>query len=235
MKYWYSAFLLLVVTSFAHAEDKIINFSVQENIGLKEVPIIHVEVEISKTRDLYVALQDLDNGWKQITSKMKRLRKSGKYSLQLKVEDLKPGNYRWNAYIAPRGKNWNEKIGEQLSQNMRVVDADKYVEAIKFSNNDQIQKVVWPKVIADNSEYILNVAYAITQPRDLYIKLYNKVGWVELGSIKVPVAKPGEIKFPIADMIKVYGKGEFAWVANLSETGETEILGKKQGRVFTIE
>lgn len=213
--------------------DKILQFSVQENLGTQEVPKINVKVMVQKTRELYVSVQDLNNNNKRVTSTKKRIKKSGNYHFDIDIK-LKPGKYRFNAYLAPRGKGWNERIGNQLNAEMIVVNAPTYVKATEFSTNDKIKEIVWPKKITDNKEHTLTVNYNITEPRTLLVKLYNKKGWKVEGELKFPLKEPGQTSVPINNMLKSFGTGDFAWTAIISDKiGSAEI--NKKGNHFTIE
>lgn len=226
----------LLASFVANAEsDIVVNFTVQNKIGYEQIPLVQFEVKIDSPRDFHVAVKDLNNNWKQVTAKTTRVPQSGKYHFEMPIEDFKPGKYKWNAYLTPRGKNWNDRVGEQVSQTMVVVNKPSFEKQIKFSAKDAIKKVSWPKLIEDNAEYVLSIDFQITEPRDLIIKLLNANGWEKLGEIKIPVTQPGNLKLPIQNVLTDYGSGKYAWVAIVADKQTEKQVGKKLGRPFTVK
>lgn len=225
--------LLASFHGYTKEKDKILSFSVQENLGTAEAPKIKVKLTVDKTRELYVSVQDLNDNRKRVGSTKKRIKKSGNYHFDMDIE-LKPGKYRFNAYLAPRGKDWNDRIGNQLSAEMTVVDADKYVKPTEFSTTDKIKKIDWPQKITDNNAHNLIINYDITEPRTLIVKLYNKKGWKVEGTLKFPLKKPGQTSIPIDSMIKSFGTGDFAWTMIISDNSTNAEINKK-GKHFKID
>ncbi|WP_111977873.1 hypothetical protein [Algibacillus agarilyticus] len=172
--------------------------------------------------------------WKNIKTTRKRIKKSGKYHFKMPIENIKPGKYRVNAYLTPRGKDWQDKIGDQVGQNLTVVDADKYVKTINFNNMDKIKSAKWPKQINDNNEHILNIKYSLTEVRDLHIRLLNRKNWQAEGTLKFKVTEPGEISLPINNMLNDFPAGKYAWVMYLTAVDETERLSDKLGKNFIL-
>ncbi|EWH09216.1 hypothetical protein DS2_13684 [Catenovulum agarivorans DS-2] len=235
MKKIFLVFALLSQSFFSVNADEIVHFEVQPKLAVDDVPVVRVQVKLDKTRDLHVAVQDIDNNWKQVTSTMKRIKKSGNYHFEMPLDDLKVGNYKWNAYITPRGKNWNDKIGEQLSQNMQVVKAiPKQPAKAKMSQRDVIQKIAWPEVVSDNAEHVLEVKYAVTQARDLHFILYDKKGWKNMGNVKITVAEPGVFSLPISNILAEYPEGEYAWTVWLAEVDSEKQVTKPIGKHFKV-
>ncbi|WP_448248457.1 hypothetical protein [Thalassotalea agariperforans] len=228
-------FFTVVTSTLVKAEsDEILSLSSQEIIGLEEMPVIHIELNVDKTRDLYVALQNLETR-QPVKNTMKRIRKSGKYHFDFPLENIKPGKYRWNAYLAPRGKNWNDRIGQTVSQDVTIIAEPKYVKKVKFGKQDRIKSVNWPKQITDNKEQLLAIKFDVTEPRDLHIKLLSSVNWEEFGAIKYTISKPQDINIPFNDMLDNFEAGKYAWVVYLTEVDGTEsILPKKFGKHFEI-
>jgi hypothetical protein len=225
-------YILFSFNSYAKEEDKILAFSVQETLGSEEKPTVRIKLDIQKTRELFVAVQDINNKMQRVDSTQKRIKKSGNYHFDMDI-DLKPGKYRFNAYIAPRGKGWNERIGKQQSVNVTVIDAPKYIKKTKFSKTDKVKQITWPKSISDNTEQVLTIKYDITQPRILLLKLLNKKGWKEEAVLKLPLKQPGQQSLPINSMLSDFGVGDYAWAAIITDEETGEVI-TKQGKPFTI-
>lgn len=225
---------LLVVCSFsANAKDNFVSFSIKEKIGYQDAPTVFVELELNKTRDLYVAIQDAKE-WKTVKRTMKRVKKSGKYHFEIPVENLKPGTYRVDAYITPRGKDWNSRIGDSKQVMMQVVDEPNFVEQTAFSSMDKVRFVDWPEQIVGVQEAILMVKYEITEPRDLILKLLNSDNWQEHGELKFPVEEPGNFSLPLSHLTEDFNEGKYAWVIYLTEQGQNEPVSDKYGKHFVL-
>lgn len=215
-------------------EDEIIEITAQDIVGTEELPVIHIELTVKKSRDLHVALQDLSTQ-RPVKTTMKRIKKSGKYHFEFKTNGVKPGKYRFNAYLTPRKKNWNDRIGQTESHDIEIIDAVKYVKKVKFGNKDRIKSVKWPKKIIDNKEHQLLVKFDITEPRDLHIKLLSSGNWEEFGALKYTINKPQDFTMPFDNLINSFEEGKYAWVVYLTDVGgEDSILPKKFGKHFEI-
>ena len=60
--------LCIFCSAFVSAsEDMIVSLTTQKEIGFKQKPVAHIELKIQKTRDLYIALQDMESGMTQIS------------------------------------------------------------------------------------------------------------------------------------------------------------------------
>lgn len=215
-------------------EDQIIELTVQDKIGYEEVPMVNVEVKVTKQRELYVAVVDMAN-WQTIKRTQKRIKKSGKYHFKLAIEGLKAGQYRVDAYLAPRRKGWNDRITEPTQTNFDVINKPKRPKKSEFSKQDKINNVTFPKQVVGLEEVTLTVQYDITQPRELHIKLLDSGNWKEFGALKFPVNKTGEISVPLSNMTEDFPASKYAWVVFLSEKGKVEPLGKKQGKHFELK
>lgn len=246
-------FVLGVVFAYASSandgKEGIVEFTVQEKIGTAQVPVINVEVNVNKTRDLHVVFKEAKSG-KKIKSTFKRIKKSGSYYFKVKVGNLSPGRYQWSAYLAPRKKNWNDRLGEPVNQIMQVVNAEKFEQkAVKkqtkkvvrnnvkkkdFAKKDGFKKIDWPKNISTNDELILTVQYLVTQERDIHLKLLSSKDWEEHGALKVNVKENGKFSLPFSSMLENYGPGKYVWVMSITEVGNPDKILKKQGRHFVI-
>ncbi|AWB64997.1 hypothetical protein C2869_00430 [Saccharobesus litoralis] len=234
----FSIYLTLMFSAFAFVAkaeevDNIITINTAAKIGFEQLPKVKVDIKVKKTRELYVALQDKQT-WRNIKTTRKRIKKSGNYHFDFNIDNLKPGNYRLNAYITPRGKDWNSRIGEQKGVDFIVVDQAQFVEKIQMATEDKIKGISYPKTIADDAEYKLDIQFDITEPRDLIIKLLNKNGWKEAGVLSFPVKEPGNISLPIDKMVTNFPAGDYAWMTYLSETGSKQPLSNKRGAHFSL-
>jgi hypothetical protein len=227
--------LISSIGRLAYAADKelISQYSVQDKIGYQEEPIVKLKITINKTRDLHVSVVDMQT-WRPIKRTMKRIKKSGNYHFELSIDDLKPGNYRVDAYLTPRGKTWADRLDNALQQEITVVENPVYIAKTQFSSKDFIKQVTWPKKISSNQEHILTVKYGITEPRDLYIKLLDSTNWQEYGEVKIEITEPGEVSLPFSDMLNNFDHTKYAWVIYLTASGDEEPLIKKFGKHFTI-
>ncbi|MDO6719924.1 hypothetical protein Q4575_10955 [Psychrosphaera sp. 1_MG-2023] len=233
-----ATFILMVSAFLSTAscaqDDEIVNFDLDNLIiGLEEKPVVRIELSLSKLRDLYVAVQEVESR-KTVKSTMKRIKKSGNYHFSIDIDDIKPGKYRVNAYLAPKGKNWNDRLGDTKFKVITVIDAPKAPEPSVYSKKDLIKKVTWPKTIIDDSEVILTAKYDITENRDLHLKLLDSSNWKELGALKYTVKKPGEISVPFSDLVTNFPAGKYVWVVYLTAIDSDEALTKKQGKHFVI-
>lgn len=222
--------LLLPKSALAN-EDKVVEFIVQDKIGFEEVPVVQVEVQVSKTRELHVAVVNLD-GWKTVKKTQKRIKQSGKFHFELPIENLQPGKYRIDAYLSPRRKGWKDRITEPTRRHLLVLNKTKIPKKSLFSKQDKIRNVNFPKIITGNESSALTVKYDITEPRDLYIKLLDSGNWKEFGSLKFPVNGTGEINLPLSNMTDDFPASNYAWVVYLSAKESIEPLSKKQGKHF---
>lgn len=226
-----SAFLS---TSSYAQDDAIVNFDLDNLvIGLEEKPVVRVELALSKLRDLHVAVQEVKSR-KTIKSTMKRIKKSGNYHFSLDIDDIKPGKYRVNAYLVPKGKNWNDRIGDTKFKVITIIDAPKAPKQSVYAQKDLIKNVIWPKTVTDDSEVILTAKYDITENRDLHLKLLDSENWQELGALKYTVKKPGEIAVPFSDLVTNFPAGKYVWVVYLATIGTDEPVTKKLGKHFVI-
>ena len=217
----------------AQAEDIILDLSATEIIGYKESPKVFVELEVKKTRDLHVAFQNMD-GWQTVKRTMKRIKKSGKYHFEVPIDDLKAGKYRIDAYLAPRGKNWNDRITKVKRVEFEVVDEETYVKKTAFSSQDKIKFVDWPKKIVGTQEATLKIKYDITETRDLHIKLLDSNNWKEHGALKFPVTEPGEITLPLSNLNSDFPEGKYAWVVFLTASDDSTEVSEKYGKHFEL-
>lgn len=229
-------FLVSCVFSFglqANSTDEIVSLSATEKIGFNQQPTVYIDLVVKKTRDLHVAIQNMD-GWQTVKRTMKRIKKSGNYHFSVAVDGLKPGKYRVDAYLAPRGKNWADRLFQPQHAEFEVVDVANYVKTTEFSSNDQITFVDWPKQVVGEQEATLSVRYNITQARDLHIKLLNSDNWEEHAEIKVPVAEPGNFNLPLSHLINDFPTAKYAWVVFLTEAGGDEQVSEKYGKHFIL-
>ena len=226
--------LLFTAINAKANNDSIVEFSVQKSIGFEEVPLVQIEVELSKTRDLHVAVQNMD-GWQTVKRAMKRVNKSGKYHFEIPVDNLKPGQYRIDAYLTPKGKDWNDRLGETIHQELRVLNQAKLVESANFSARDKVKMVDFPKQVIGKEDVNLRVIFDITAARDLHLKLLNSDNQQELGALKFPVTTPGDMSLPLSNMTDDFPPGNYSWVIYLSETGKTTPIVEKYGKYFILK
>lgn len=226
--------LFTLLSASAQAEDKIVSINLKQvEIGTKEKPTVEIELALSKTRDLHIAVQDTKT-WRPIKRTMRRIKKSGKYHLAIDVEDLKPGIYRVDAYITPKGKDWNARFGDTIFNNLTVLDQEFAPKPSIFADKDVIRSINWPKVIDHNNEVVVSVNFDITEPRDLHIKLLDSSNWQEYGSMKFPVKQPGDVAVPLDQVQDNFPPGKYAWVAYLTESNTDKKVTKELGWHFKI-
>jgi hypothetical protein len=226
--------VLLLSTPVLANEDKIVEFIVQDKIGFEEVPVVQVEVQISKIRELHVAVVNLD-GWKTVKKTQKRIKQSGKFHFEVPIDNLQPGKYRVDAYLSPRRKGWKDRITEPTRRNLTVLNKAKTPKKPLFSKQDKIKSVTFSKTVRGNESIALTVKYDITEARNLHIKLLDSGNWKEFGALKFPVNKTGEINLPLSNMADDFPASKYAWVVFLSEKDQVEPLGKKQGKHFELK
>ncbi|MGJ8679472.1 hypothetical protein [Paraglaciecola sp.] len=226
------AVLLLSKSALAN-EDKIIELVVQDKIGFEEVPVVQVEVQVSKTRELHVAVVNL-NGWKTVKKTQKRIKQSGKFHFEVPIDNLEPGKYRVDTYLAPRRKGWADRITEPTRRNLVVMNQATTPKKSVFSKEDKVRKVTFPKTVVGNESIALKVKYDITEPRDLHIKLLDSGNWKEFGALKFPVNKTGEVNVPLSNMTDDFPASKYAWVVYLSTKENSVPLSKKQGKHFEL-
>ena len=245
--------VIVFVPQLVNAEDKINTFSVQEILTVGEIPVINIDVEVSNKRDLHVVLKD-GKTQRNIKTIKKPIKNSGKFHFNFDIDELPPGNYRWNAFITPRKKNGNDRIGDSSTQMMKVITLEQAAIAQqKFkqhqknnkvnkatekqdntANKDGFKKISWPKEISNNDAYTLTVDYLVTQARDIHIKLLNSENWEEHGKVKMSVNENGTFSLPFDSMLENFGPGKYAWVLSITEVGEPDNIVKKMGRHFVI-
>lgn len=219
----------------AHAkDDSITAFSVQKQIGYEEVPFVEIEVELSRTRDLHVAVQNTD-GWQTVKRTMKRINDSGKYHFELPIDNLQAGQYRLDAYLTPKGRDWNDRLTQTMHQEMQVVDQAQLVPPTKFSQSDKVKIVDFPKLVTGKEDANLRVIFNITMPRDLHLKLLNSDSRQELGALKFPVTTPGDITLPLSNLTDDFPPGNYTWVIYLAESGKTEAVAEKYAKYFILK
>ncbi|MDU0356307.1 hypothetical protein RS130_22620 [Paraglaciecola aquimarina] len=226
---------LLFSTLVLADEDQINHFSIQEKIGFKETPVVNIEVSVSKKRDLHVAVVNTE-GWKTVKKATKPIKQSGKFHFELPIADLQPGNYRVDAYLTPRRKDWNDRISEPVRQNMTVINEPQFkvVKKLTFAKQDKIKKVEFPKQVVGSQAVDLLINYEVTEARDLHIKLLDSGNWKEFGALKFPVAENGQITIPLTDMTTDFPASKYAWVIFLTERSKSEPISKKQGKHFLL-
>lgn len=237
MKKLFTFLLVLLTTSIAVAadkEDKILSLSTKGKLGTTEVPVVEIELSVKKRRDLHVALKNLVDPSKNVRKELKPIKKSGKYHFKIDVDGLEPGKYRLDAYMAPRKKDWNDRVGNVERFEFEVVDAPVYEAPKEFSSTDALTKLDFAKEVVGNGEYTLSIAYQITQPRELFIRLLNKDGWKEHGKLKFPLKEPGQISIPFVELADQFPAGDYAWVIQIREPGQEQEMVKR-GLHFTLK
>lgn len=235
MKYklFLSALLTVFVSFTVAAEnDEITSLTLQEKIGLTEIPIIYVDVEVSKIRQLHVVIQDMSS-WKNVAKTNKRIKQSGNYHFELPIENMKSGKYRVDAYLSPRGKGFAEKLAEPIRTQILVINKPIFEKPSIFNALDKVRQVEFPKVVEGNEDVTLKVVFFIKEPRDLHMKLLSSETWKEFGALKFPINEPGEMTLPLADMAGDFPNGKYAWVVSITEKGKTEPLAK-MGKHFEL-
>ncbi|WP_440877335.1 hypothetical protein [Thalassotalea sp. PLHSN55] len=240
-------FTVLISTSgLAIAKDAINRFALPEQAHALQTITIAVNVDVSKQRELFVTLQDTTN-WKTLKTLKKRIKQSGDYQFAYQVPELAEGRYRWNAYLAPRGKKWADRVSEFEPQYLMITDkaALAKVAPVKATSTskvnlgekiDLVTQVNWPKTIADDATHTLKVHYKVHQPRTLHIRLTNSENWQELGELSVPVTKPGAFEMPFEALQSNFGQGKYAWIIDIQDSAKkNSVLSKKFGKHFVID
>ena len=228
-----SVLLTFLVNANVFADnDAITNLTTQEKIGLTEMPRIYVDIEVSKLRQLHVAIIDTSN-WKNVAKTNKRIKQSGSYHFDLPIENMHPGKYRIDAYLSPRGKGFAEKLAEPIRTQLEVIDKPKYEKPSIFNAIDKVRQVEFPKVVNSNEDVDLKVLFYIKEPRILHMKLLSSEDWKEYGALKFPINEPGEITIPLSNMAGDFPNGKYAWVVSITEKGKTEPLAK-MGKHFQL-
>lgn len=233
----HTLFLSVLLTLFVSfnvkaEEDQITNLRLQEKIGLEEIPIVYVDVEVSKIRQLYIIIQDMSS-WHNVAKTNKRIKQSGNYHFELPIENMKPGKYRVDAYLSPRGKGFAEKLAEPIRTQIQVINKPKFEKPSIFNATDKVKNVVFPKIIVGNEDVTLKVEFLIKEPRDLHMKLLSSENWKEFGALKFPINEPGEMTLPLSKMADDFPNGKYAWVISITEKGKTEPL-TKMGKHFEL-
>ena len=225
--------LSLFIGEMTLAEDRIVSLSVQEKLGYEDVPVVRVEVELDTKRDLHVSFQTWGD-WKAVKRTMRRIPQSGKYHFEVPFDNLKPGRYRIAAYLTPRRKDWNDRVGNTMHAPMEVVDEPTFAEQTAFSDTDKVLQVKWPKEISGSEEVTLEVRYSITEPRDLVVRLANSDNWKQMGELVFPVKEPGTTSVPLANLTADFPPGNYAWIVFLAESGTKEPQLGKLGKHFVL-
>lgn len=228
-----AAIVLFLFANIVQADDAILSLSATEIIGYKQSQTVHVELEVKKTRDLHVAIQNMV-GFQTIKRTMKRIKKSGKYHFTVDIDNLKVGKYRIASYLTPRGKDWNDRIIQGQPFEFEVINEKKHVKKTTFSSEDKIKFVKWPKQIIGKQEATLIIQYDIKEPRDIHVKLLDSDNWKEHGALKFPVSEPGNLTLPLSNLTDDFPVGNYAWVVFVVEKGKTENLSDKYGKHFTL-
>ncbi len=227
--------LLAALLSFnlAANTDEINSLSTQEKIGFEEVPVIYVDVSVSKIRQLHVAVVDMST-WQNVAKTNKRIKQSGNYHFELPIEGIKPGRYRVDAYLSPRGKGFADKITEPTRTQIQVIKKARFEKPSIFNVIDKVRQVSFPKIVDGNEDVNLKVQFFIKEPRDLHMKLLSSENWKEFGALKFPVNEPGEMSLPLTNMAGDFPAGKYAWVVSITEKGKTEPLAK-MGKHFELK
>lgn len=243
------SFFLLLQVNHAIAE-QIITFTVDESLGTQQNATINVDVQVDKRRDLHVVLKE-DKTWRNIKDTIKPIKKSGKYHFTFETKNLSPGKYRIDAFLTPKRKDWNDRIGETLNRFVTVINAPfadtanenvqaKHKEkqlaqsAMLFGKEDRVKSINWPKEVKTNEEFKLTVKYTITSAKDLHIRLLNSNNWQEQGAVKIKLKKSGETVLPFGSMVENFEPGKYAWVVSITDTDNPEAVAHKMGKHFTI-
>ena len=215
------------------ADDDILNLTVQEKLGYDEIPVVRVELDLQRSRDLHVSFQTWGN-WRSVKRTMRRIPRSGKYHFEVPFDNLKPGRYRVAAYLTPRGKDWNERLGDSTHVSMEVVDAPTIAGQTLFSLEDKVTFVDWPEEVAGNDELTLEVRYEVTEPRDLIIRLSNSETWKQQGELIFTVREPGNITIPLGNLTSDFPVGKYAWFVFLAESGAKEPVSDRLDKHFVL-
>ncbi|MBD1388347.1 hypothetical protein IC617_02805 [Neiella sp. HB171785] len=222
----------------AHAADQITNLVVEQEIGPNQPSLIEMDVEVSKQRELHIAMIRLED-WQNVKRIQKRIKQSGPVKLRLPVADLKPGSYRVDAYLAPRRGGWTERLDQPVSANLTVVsDAQlaknkqaKSQQKPQFAKEDKVLQVKFPKTVGDEP-VDLAVKFQITQNRTLKVKLLSSENWEEFGALDFPVERNGDLNVPLENLAAQFPPGKYAWVVQILD--ENEEVVAKLGKHFTL-
>lgn len=228
--------MVLSVGAISAPNEQVVSLETPEKIGYQQTPVIDVHVVVMKKRDLHINLQHkVDGNWNTVKRNFKRIKQSGNYKFKLSLDGLAAGMYRWNAYLTPRKKNWNDRIGQQITASMTIVDAPSFIEKKRLAKIDKITHVEWPKTIEDDQTYTLSIRYKISEARELHIKLFNKKNWQEAGSITIPVSEVGDVQVPFDSLVSNFSAGKYAWVIHLADKAGNQLNEKKFGKHFVIQ
>lgn len=227
------ASIFLFLSTLANANDKIISFEVPEKIGLKQSPTISLNVEVSKQRELHIAIQSMTT-WEKVAKSRTRIKKSGNFNINIPIENPEPGKYRVDVYLAPRGKTYPDRLAEPIMKTMLIIDAPRFEKPKNLSTEDKIKSVNFPKLVTSNGEVQLIVNYDISEARSINIKLLDSQNWKEHGSIVFPADESGNVKLPITNMLDDFPEGKYAWVVRINtKDGKSELA--KQGKHFELK
>ncbi|MGJ8680697.1 hypothetical protein [Paraglaciecola sp.] len=226
--------VLLFISVNAFSADSILSATLEKSeIGVKEKPVVSLNLEVSKTRELFVAIQDTKS-WRRVKQSMFRIKKSGKYHLAIDVDNLQPGQYRVDAYLTPKGKTWVERFAEPIFNDLTVVDKVKTAAPSNLAKTDQVLKSTWPMWIDDDQDTLLKIRFDISEPRDLHIKLLNTQTRKELGALKLPVDKLEDVIIPFSDMQSNFEYGSYVWISYLTERNSLQGVSEKKAKYFNI-
>ncbi|GGA75941.1 hypothetical protein GCM10011369_17270 [Neiella marina] len=232
------AILSLAWAGLANANDQISNLVVEQEIGPNQPPLIEMDLQVSKQRELHIAMIRLED-WKNVKRIQKRIKKSGPVKLRLPVADLKPGSYRIDAYLAPRRGGWTDRLAEPTSANLSVVtDAQlaekkqaKKNQKPQFAKEDKVLLVNFPKTVGDEP-VDLAVKFQISQNRTLKIKLLSSENWEEFGALDFPVERNGDLNVPLENLAAQFPPGKYAWVVQILDDNDEVVA--KLGKHFTL-
>ena len=224
---------IILLGQAASAEDRILDVSMQEKLGFEETPVVRVEVEVDSQRDLHVAFQQAPS-WQGVKNTKRRIKQSGKYHFEVPFDNLRPGNYRISVYLTPRRKDWNDRLGNPTFFQFEVIDQPNFEARTAFSSRDQVQFIGWPQEVGGTEEVTLEVRFALTEPRDLIVRLANSDNWEQMGELIFPVKEPGNITIPLANLTSDFPPGNYAWIVWITESGTTEPAIAKLGKHFVL-
>lgn len=204
--------------STAHAQsDEITHVKVPSIIGYEQNVTVYVQVDVKKSRDLHVTIQNTKN-WKNEKSILKRIKKSGAYHFEVKMKDqLKPGSYRWNIYLSKKKGGWKNKVSETKSINLIVSEEPQVITKKIKKVVESVTSISFPALIKDNKAVELSVKYKVNAKRDLVLKLQNKSNWQYIGEVVYPIKESGIFTLPVKNMITDFPMGEYRWEVFLAE------------------